>query len=60
VDVTSIKAQNVNLPAAIISQLMAQVKQTTGLNGFESIDVGIDVTSVRIAPGQLQIDGLTR
>ena len=60
VDVTSIKAENVSLPAPVRDELIQQVKQATGLSDLQNIDVGIDVTSVQVQPGQVVIDGQTR
>ena len=60
VNVTSIKAGNVDLPAPVEDQLLQQVKQTTGLKDLQKIDVGMYVTSVQVQPGQVVIDGQTR
>ncbi len=60
VDVTSIKAGNVDLPAPVRDQLIQQVKQSAGLSNLQKIDVGMYVTSVQVQPGQVVIDGMTR
>lgn len=60
VDITSVKAQNMDLPAPLLTQLTDQVKQSTRLKDLQSIDVGVDVVSVVVEPGQIQIDGQTR
>lgn len=60
VDLTSVKAGNLDLPAPLRSQLIEQVKQAAGLDNLQKIDLGIDVRSVRVANGQLQIEGQTR
>jgi hypothetical protein len=60
VDVVSVKAQNVNLPPPLVDQLTQQVKRASGETDLQNIDVGIDVTSVKVVPGQVDIDGQTR
>lgn len=60
VNVTSIKAGSVDLPAPIQDQLLQQAKQSTGLKNLQKIDVGMYVTSVQVQPGQVVIDGQTR
>ncbi len=60
VDVMSIKAGNVDLPAPVQDQLIQQVKQSTGLKDLQKIDVGMYVTSVQVQPGQVVLDGHTK
>ena len=62
VDVTSIKAGNLPIPLSgpLRDTLVEQIRRAIGGDDSQGIDLGIDVKSVRLADGQLVIEGQTR
>ncbi len=60
VEIVSLKAAGIGLPDALQRQLTDQVREATGLNDLQNIDLGIDVQRVQVANGRLLIDGQTQ
>ncbi len=62
VDVTSIKAGNLPIPVSgpLRDTLVEQVRRAIGGDDLQGIDLGIDVKSVHLADGHLEIEGETR
>lgn len=62
VDITSVKAGGlpIPVPGPIKDVLLQQIGRAMGDDSLQAIDLGIDVKSVWLTNGQLEIEGLTR
>ncbi|MGI5835068.1 MAG: LmeA family phospholipid-binding protein [Chloroflexota bacterium] len=62
VEVTTIKTGGLPIPVAgpIQDMLADQLRKAIGEDDLRGVDLGFDVQSVRLADGQLEIEGITR